>query len=80
MPTFNYNYDSTQKILTYQYKNCVVGFNLPINVSYNNSNITLLPMDYESKKRLINMDNFNVKEFVKLIQDNYYVKMEEGKF
>ena len=80
IPIFNYYYDSTQKIFTYQYKNCVVGFNLPINVVYKNNAISLLPMDYESKKRLIKIDNFNVKEFVKLIQDKYYVKLEESKF
>ena len=80
IPIFNYYYDSTQKIFTYQYKNCVVGFNLPINVVYQNNAISLLPMDYESKKRLIKIDNFNVKEFVKLIQDKYYVKLEESKF
>ena len=80
IPIFNYNYDSTQKIFTYQYKNCVVGFNLPINIVYNNNTISLLPMDFESKKRLIKIDNFNVKEFVKLIQDKYYVKLEESKF
>jgi len=80
IPTFNYYYDSTEKILTYQYKNCVVGFNLPINVLYNQNTISLLPMDYESKKRLIKIDNFSLKEFVKLIQDKYYVKLEESKF
>ena len=80
IPTFNYQYDSTEKILTYQYKNCVVGFNLPINVFYNKTLLSLLPMDYEPKKRLIKIDNFNIKEFVKLIQDKYYVKLEESKF
>lgn len=80
IPTFNYNYDSTQQILTYQYKNCIVGFNLPINVSYNNTNITLLPMDYEPKKRLLKIENFNIDSFIKTIQDNYYLKIEEGKF
>ena len=80
IPIFNYYYDSTQKIFTYQYKNCVVGFNLPINVVYKNNAISLLPMDYESKKRLFKIDNFNVKEFVKLILDKYYVKLEESKF
>jgi len=80
IPTFNYYYDSTEKILTYQYKDCVVGFNLPINIVYNTISISLLPMDYEPKKRLIKMEKFNVKEFAKLVQDRYYVKLEESKF
>ena len=80
MPTFNYNYDSSQKILTYQYKNCVVGFNLPIKVSYNNTVVELLPMDYEPKKRLIKMDNFNIENFIKAIQENYYLLTEDSKF
>ena len=80
MPTFNYNYDSSQKILTYQYKNCVVGFNLPIKVSYNNTVVELLPMDYEPKKRLIKIDNFNIDNFIKAIQENYYLLTEDSKF
>ena len=80
MPTFNYNYDSSQKILTYQYKNCVVGFNLPLKVAYNNSIVELLPMDYEPKKRLIKMDNFNIENFIKAIQENYYLLTEDSKF
>ena len=80
IPIFNYYYDSTEKILTYQYKNCVVGFNLPINVVYDHTTLSLLPMDYEPKKRLIKMEKFNVKELAKLIQDKYYVKLEESKF
>ena len=80
MPTFNYNYDSSQKILTYQYKNCVVGFNLPIKVSYNNTVVELLPMDYEPKKRLIKMDNFDIENFIKAIQENYYLLTEDSKF
>ena len=58
----------------------MVGFNLPMNVFYNNTVISLLPMDYEPKKRLIKIDNFNIDDFTKAIQDNYYVKMEESKF
>jgi aminopeptidase N len=80
MPTLNYNYDNKEKILTYQYKNCVVGFNLPIKVSYNNKLVELLPMDYEPKKRLIKIDNFNIENFIKAIQENYYVLTEDSKF
>jgi len=80
MPTLNYNYNSKEKILTYQYKNSVVGFNLPIKVNYNNTLVELLPMDYEPKKRLIKIDNFNIDNFIKSIQENYYLLTEDSKF
>ena len=66
-------YDDKEKILTYQWKNCVVGFNLPIAFNYNGKKYQLSPMDYIPQKKLITQADFDIKEFVKLINRLYYV-------
>lgn len=73
IPTFVYQYDEKEKILTYQWKNCVVGFNLPISINYKGKKYQLSPMDYIPQKKLITQADFDIKEFTKLINRWYYV-------
>jgi len=73
IPSLVYQYDDKEKILTYQWKNCVVGFNLPIAFNYNGKKYQLSPMDYIPQKKLITQADFDIKEFVKLINRLYYV-------
>jgi len=51
----------------------VVGFNLPIAFNYNGKKYQLSPMDYIPQKKLITQADFDIKEFVKLINRLYYV-------
>jgi hypothetical protein len=73
IPSFVYQYDEKEKILTYQWKNCVVGFNLPLALNYKGKNYQLNPMDYIPQKKLITQPDFDIKDFVKLINRLYYV-------
>lgn len=73
IPSFVYQYDEKEKILTYQWKNCVVGFNLPISLNYKGKKYQLSPMDYIPQKKLITQADFDVKEFTKLLNRLYYV-------
>ena len=73
IPTLVYQYNEKEKILTYQWKNCVVGFNLPLALNYKGKKYQLNPMDYIPQKKLINQADFDIKEFVKLINRLYYV-------
>jgi len=73
IPSLVYQYDEKEKILTYQWKNCVVGFNLPIAFNYKGNKYQLSPMDYIPQKKLITQADFDIKEFVKLINRLYYV-------
>lgn len=73
IPTFVYQYDEKEKILTYQWKNCIVGFNLPISINYKGKKYQLSPMDYIPQKKLITQTDFDIKEFTKLINRWYYV-------
>ena len=73
IPSFVYQYDEKEKILTYQWKNCVVGFNLPLALTYKGKKYQLSPMDYIPQKKLITQSDFDIKEFVKLINRLYYV-------
>jgi hypothetical protein len=38
-----------------------------------------MPMDYQPQQRLIQDANFNVQDFVKTIESQYYLKLEEVK-
>jgi aminopeptidase N len=76
IPVFSYSYNETEKILTYQYKNCVTGFNLPLHFNYLGKNYSFMPMDYQPQQRLIQDPNFNVKDFVKTIESQYYILLE----
>jgi aminopeptidase N len=79
IPVFSYSYNEKEKILTYQYKNCVTGFNLPLHFNYLSKNYSFMPMDYQPQQRLIQDPNFNVKDFVKTIESQYYIRLEEVK-
>jgi aminopeptidase N len=75
IPTFSYSYDSKEKILTYQWKTCVPGFNMPLNFSYQGNAFTLLPTDYQPQKRLIKIENFDPIQFGEAIKLQYYVQL-----
>jgi len=74
IPTLALNYNKSEKILTYEWKNCIKGFNLPININYQNKLESFLPLDYQPNKRLILQDNFDVNAFANAIEKMYYVK------
>ena len=75
IPTFSYSYDEKEKILTYQYKNCINGFNMPLHFSYQNQSFDFLPLDYTPQKRLIKLEKFDKTEFGKAIEQLYYVQI-----
>ncbi len=75
IPTFSYSYDEKEKILTYQYKNCINGFNMPLHFSYQNQSFDFLPLDYTPQKRLIKLEKFDKAEFGKAIEQLYYVQI-----
>jgi aminopeptidase N len=79
IPVFSYSYNEKEKILTYQYKNCVTGFNLPLHFSYLNKKYSFMPMDYQPQQRLIQDPNFNLQEFIKTIESQYYIRLAEVK-
>lgn len=75
VPELVLHFDKTEKVLTYEWKNCIKGFNLPIHVNYQNKVETLMPLDYQPKKRLMADNNFDVNAFANAIEKMYYVKM-----
>ena len=77
IPVFSYSYNEKEKILTYQYKNCVTGFNLPLHFNYLGKKYSFMPMDYQPQQRLIKDPNFNLQDFVKTIESQYYVRLEQ---
>ena len=77
IPVFSYSYNEKEKILTYQYKNCVTGFNLPLHFNYLGKKYSFMPMDYQPQQRLIKDPNFNLQDFVKTIENQYYVRLEQ---
>jgi aminopeptidase N len=79
IPVLNYSYNEKEKIFTYEYKNCVTGFNLPLHFSYLGKNYSFMPMDYQPQQRLIQEANFNLQDFVKTIESQYYIKLAEVK-
>ena len=79
IPVFSYSYNEKEKILTYQYKNCVTGFNLPLHFNYLSKNYSFMPMDYQPQQRLIQDPNFNLNDFVKTIENQYYLRLEQVK-
>lgn len=76
IPILSYQYDPKEKILTYQWKNCVVGFDLPLKFAYLGKNYQLIPTEYQPQKRLIDQPNFDIKDFMKTIEGLYYIKIE----
>ncbi len=79
IPILNYSYNEREKIFTYEYKNCVTGFNLPLHFSYLGKKYSFMPMDYQPQQRLIQEPNFNLQDFVKTIESQYYIKLVEVK-
>jgi aminopeptidase N len=73
IPTLVLNYDKKEKILTYQWKNCVEGFDFGLRFDYQKQKQVLLPVDYMSQKRLIKTENFDIDSFADTIKKNYYV-------
>jgi len=76
IPTFSFSYDEKEKILTYQYKNCINGFNMPLHFTYQNQPFDFLPLDYTPQKRLIKLEKFDKAEFGKAIEQLYYVQIK----
>ncbi len=77
IPIFSYTFDKNEKILTYQWKNCVVGFDLALNFNYLGSQIALRPIDYVPQKKLFPNESFDIIEFIKELERNYYIKAVE---
>jgi len=76
IPILSLSYDEREKILTYQYKNCINGFNMPLHFNYQNQAFDFLPLDYTPQKRLIKLDKFDKAEFGKAIEQLYYVQIK----
>ena len=74
IPNFRYSYDKKEKILTYQWKNCVNGFDMPLHFKYQGIPFDFLPVDYIPQKRLIKLEHFNEAEFGDAIKKWYYVQ------
>lgn len=75
IPKLVFQYDQKEKILTYEWKNCIKGFNLPIHVNYQDKLESLMPLDFQPKKRLIQQERFDINAFSKAIEQLYYVKI-----
>lgn len=76
IPVLSLHYDEREKILTYQYKNCINGFNMPLHFNYQNQSFDFLPLDYTPQKRLIKLDKFDIVAFGKAIEQLYYVQIK----
>ena len=79
IPVLNYSYNEKERLFTYEYKNCVTGFNLPLHFIYLGKKYSFMPMDYQPQQRLIQEPNFNLQDFVKTIESQYYIKLAEVK-
>ncbi len=77
IPVLSYHYNEKEKIFTYEWKDCVTGFNLPLHFSYLGKNYSFMPMDYQPQQRLIKEPNFNLQDFVKMIESLYYIKLAQ---
>lgn len=75
VPQLVLHYDKEEHVLTYEWKNCIKGFNLPIHVNYQNKLESLMPLDYQPKKRLITANNFDINAFANAIEKLYYAKI-----
>jgi aminopeptidase N len=76
IPTFSYSYDEKEKLLTYQWKTCVAGFDMPLNFKFEGADFTFLPSDYQAQKRLIKLAHFDTKAFADAIKRQYYVEVK----
>lgn len=77
IPVLSYQYNEKEKIFTYEWKDCVAGFNLPLHFDYLGMKYSLLPMDYQPQQRLIKEANFNLQDFVKTIESQYYIRLAQ---
>ena len=80
IPEFNYSYDEKEKILTYQWKNCIAGFDQTLHFTYEGTTFDLLPTAFIPQKRLIKMNNFNPEKFGEAIKRIYYVELKYEKY
>ena len=75
IPVFSFQYDQKEQILTYQWKNCIAGFDMPLHFNYASKHFEFLPTDYQPQKRLIKIANFDTKKFAEEIKKQYYVEV-----
>jgi aminopeptidase N len=75
IPVFTIKYDQAEQILTYQWKNCVAGFNMPLHFNYQDKHFEFLPADYQPQKRFIKLNQFDLKAFAEEIKKQYYVEV-----
>jgi len=75
IPVFSFQYDQKEQILTYQWKNCIAGFDMPLHFTYASKHFEFLPTDYQPQKRLIKIANFDTKTFAEEIKKQYYVEV-----
>ena len=75
IPVLYYQYNEKEKIFTYEWKECVTGFDLPLHFSYLGKKYSFMPMDYQPQQRLILAPNFNLQDFVKTIESQYYIRL-----
>jgi aminopeptidase N len=76
IPTLSCSYDEKEKILTYQYKNCIPGFNQPLHFTSQGNKFEFLPLDYQPQKRLIKVENFDTKAFADAVKRLYYLQVK----
>ena len=79
IPKLALQYDVKEKVLTYQWKNCVTGFDMPLHFIFNGKQFDFLPLDYQPQKRLIQLDQFDIKDFAEAIKKQFYVEVIEEK-
>lgn len=73
IPTLTLHYDAKEKILSYQWLNCVPGFDLGLRFYYANQKQVLLPADHLVQKRLIKEEDFDLNAFANAIKKDYYI-------
>jgi aminopeptidase N len=75
IPVFAIKFDEKEHILTYQWKNCIAGFNMPLHFNYQEQHFEFLPADYQPQKRLIKLNQFDIKAFAEEVKKQYYVEV-----
>ena len=75
IPVFAIKFDEKESILTYQWKNCIAGFNMPLHFNYQDQHFEFLPADYQPQKRLIKLNQFDIKAFAEEVKKQYYVEV-----
>ena len=80
IPVFSYTIDRIEKLLTYQWRNCVPGFDLPLNFNYFGNQISLRPIEFVPQKISFKNESFDIDEFIKELELMYYVKAVEERY